>query len=46
MPLASIPWPMILHPQWWQVGASMWMAHSKLSNVWVLPAATTWNERW
>jgi hypothetical protein len=26
------------------VGASAWIAHSKLSNVWLLPASTTWND--
>ena len=30
---ASTPCPMIRHAQWLQVGASMWIAHSKLSNV-------------
>jgi hypothetical protein len=35
------PWPMMRTPQCSQVGASVWIAHSKLSNVWVLPCATT-----
>src|SRR5919108_5177345 len=29
---------MILQPQWAQVGAMAWIAHSKLSNTWVSPA--------
>ena len=29
----SSPWPMMRMPQCSQVGASLWMAHSKLSNV-------------
>src|SRR5215210_51001 len=32
-PFASTPWPMILTPQCSQVGASAWIAHSKLSNT-------------
>src|SRR5918995_6074073 len=32
-PFASTPCPMILTPQYSQVGASAWIAHSKLSNV-------------
>ncbi|MBX6365027.1 MAG: hypothetical protein IRZ00_14255 [Gemmatimonadetes bacterium] len=40
-PSASMPWPTILQPQCSQTGASLWIAHSKLSNVWRLPAATT-----
>ena len=44
-PAASMPCPKILHPQWSQTGASLWAAHSKLSNVWVCPAAITWNDR-
>jgi hypothetical protein len=36
-PFASIPCPMILQPQWSQVGAMAWMAHSKLSKTWVSP---------
>src|SRR5439155_24324225 len=38
---ASTPWPTIRHPQCPQRGASAWMVHSKLSNVWFLPAMTT-----
>jgi len=30
---ACTPWPTILHPQWAQVGASTWIAHSKESKV-------------
>jgi hypothetical protein len=33
VPSFSAPWPMIVHPQCWQVGASAWIAHSKLSNT-------------
>jgi hypothetical protein len=32
-PFVSTPWPMNLTPQYSQVGASAWIAHSKLSNV-------------
>jgi hypothetical protein len=32
-PDASTPWPTMRHPQWVQEGASLWMAHSKLSKV-------------
>jgi len=32
---------MIRHAQWLHVGASMWIAHSKLSNVCVAPPAVT-----
>jgi hypothetical protein len=32
-PFVSTPWPMILTPQYSRVGASAWIAHSKLSNV-------------
>ena len=39
MPSFSKPWPMILTPQWAHDGASAWMAHSKLSKVWVLTQA-------
>ena len=42
-PSASIPWPMIRQPQWLHFIASAWMAHSKLSNVWVTPCITTSN---
>lgn len=42
-PAFSSPWPMMRIPQCSQVGASLWIAHSKLSKVCVLPAATTWN---
>jgi len=28
-------------PQFGQVGATPWIAHSKLSNVWVTPFMTT-----
>ena len=38
-----MPWPMILHPQWLHLGASTWIAHSKQSNVWVLPRDVIWN---
>jgi hypothetical protein len=34
-PPASTPWPMTRQPQWEQVGATAWIAHSKLSKVWV-----------
>jgi hypothetical protein len=40
-PSASTPCPMIRQPQCSQVGASAWMAHSKLSKVWVAPATMT-----
>ena len=30
-----MPWPMMRQPQCEQIGASAWIAHSKLSNVWV-----------
>jgi hypothetical protein len=29
----SMPWPITRHPQWSHLGASAWIAHSKLSNV-------------
>src|SRR2546421_111213 len=38
-PPASTPWPTTLHPQCAHTGASRWMAHSKLSNMWRLPPA-------
>jgi hypothetical protein len=37
---------MTLHPQWLQMGASLWMAHSKLSKTWRLPAVITSNDMW
>src|SRR5687767_6596502 len=40
-PLASTPCPMILQPQCAQVGATAWIAHSKLSKVSVEPAIVT-----
>jgi hypothetical protein len=40
-PPASTPWPTILQPQWAQVGAIAWIAHSKLSNVIDLPPCVT-----
>ena len=40
-PPPSTPWPTILHPQFPQVGANAWMAHSKLSKVRVVPATVT-----
>src|SRR5437667_5434648 len=41
-PLASTPWPITRQPQWAHVGASAWMAHSKLSKTCVLPLVITW----
>jgi hypothetical protein len=32
-PSASTPWPMTLIPQYSQLGARAWIAHSKLSKV-------------
>jgi hypothetical protein len=43
LPLASTPWPMMTHEQCSQRGATMWMAHSKLSNVCVAPLIVTLN---
>src|SRR5829696_10582200 len=43
-PPPSTPWPTILHPQFPQVGANAWMAHSKLSKVRVVPATVTSND--
>jgi len=37
-PLSSIPWPMIRQRQCAHVGARTWIAHSKLSKTWFLPA--------
>jgi hypothetical protein len=34
---------MIRQPQWVQVGASFWIAHSKLSNVCAVPFIRTSN---
>jgi hypothetical protein len=42
-PLASTPWPTTRHWQCGQTGASAWIAHSKLSKVWCLPATITSN---
>src|SRR5690606_22911630 len=39
----STPWPMIRQLQCAQVGASAWMAHSKLSNTCVSLPRVTWN---
>src|SRR5438034_11812728 len=36
-----MPCPTTLHPQCSQIGAILWMAHSKPSKVWCTPAATT-----
>jgi len=41
--LASTPWPMIRQPQCRQVGASRWIAHSKLSKTWEVPSIRTSN---
>jgi hypothetical protein len=43
VPSFSTPWPTIVHPQCSQVGASAWMAHSKLSNTWLSPPMVTTN---
>ena len=43
VPSFSTPWPTIVHPQCSQVGASAWIAHSKLSNTWLLPPMVTMN---
>src|SRR6266508_4433906 len=40
-PSDSTPWPMTRQPQWSQVGASTWIAHSKLSKTCVAPCACT-----
>jgi hypothetical protein len=37
----STPWPITLHWQCSQIGAMAWTAHSKLSNVWRAPAASS-----
>jgi hypothetical protein len=37
-PSASTPCPITLHPQCSHAGASVWMAHSKLSKVWESPS--------
>jgi hypothetical protein len=42
LPSFSRPWPTMWMPQFGQVGASEWIAHSKLSKVWVLPFMVTW----
>lgn len=33
VPSCSALWPMILQPQWAQLGASAWIAHSKQSKL-------------
>ena len=40
-PSASTPCPTIRQLQCGQTGASAWIAHSKLSNVWCFPPTTT-----
>jgi hypothetical protein len=42
-PSDSTPWPMIRQPQCAHVGASAWIAHSKLSNVCVVSPRRTSN---
>ena len=41
VPCDSTPCPTTLQPQCAHVGASLWIAHSKLSNVWRRPPAVT-----
>src|SRR5262245_22777285 len=41
VPSLSSPWPTMRMPQFSQVGASAWIAHSKLSKVWVVPFMLT-----
>jgi phage terminase large subunit len=43
IPSFSSPWPMMRMPQVLHFGASAWIAHSKLSKVWVEPFMLTWN---
>jgi hypothetical protein len=43
VPSFSTPWPTIVHPQCSHVGASAWIAHSKLSNTWLWPPMVTMN---
>jgi hypothetical protein len=43
VPSCSAPWPTTLQPQCAHAGASAWIAHSKLSNVWLAPAITISN---
>jgi hypothetical protein len=43
VPSFSTPWPTIVQPQCSQVGASAWIAHSKLSNTWLSPPMVTTN---
>src|SRR5581483_920119 len=42
-PRCSRPCPIILQPQWAQVGAKAWIAHSKESKVCVSPSRVTVN---
>src|SRR6266550_3203842 len=41
-PPASTPCPMTLHRQWAHMGASAWIAHSKLSKIRVVPPVMIW----
>jgi hypothetical protein len=43
VPSFSTPWPTMVQPQCSQVGASAWIAHSKLSNTWLWPPMVTMN---
>ena len=43
VPSFSTPCPTMVHPQCSQVGASAWIAHSKLSNTWLCPPMVTMN---
>jgi hypothetical protein len=42
VPSFSSPWPTMRMPQFLHVGANAWMAHSKLSKVWVVSPIVTW----